>query len=568
MRTILIALLLFALLLTGCAPTATTVPAQPAAAENQSAVEAPAPTAEPPAAEPEATATEEVVTTVTAPEAAEPQFIIRAITTEPSGLDPHGVPGSGQNVILPYLFDTLVYRNLDNTYSPFLAESWETSPDGTQTTFILRENITFHDGTPLDAEAVKFTFERIKTEGQRSPLASLVGTITAIDVLDPLKVRFTFNEASSTFLSSISTAYAGILSPTAVREKGEGFGQNPVGSGPYRMEKWEPGVAVTLVKNSNYAWAPPVVENQGAPHVDRLVFKVIPDVSQQIAAYQAGEVDILFVNQPSHVAKLQADPDTDLRETVLNSLIYLGFHTQKPPFDDVRMRQAISHAVNKEELVQVALGGIGEVAFAPLAPTLPGFDPALKDNELRYDPDLAKALLAEAGFAQAPDGSWARDGQPLKVVLLTSTRPPNPALATVLQSQLKTVGVATEIQALDSTAASEAATAGQFDLLLWRYDWSDADVLRVYLSSARIGRTNRNFYSNPRVDELLELAAHEMDNAKRNAYYLEAQQILLADAPWQPLYVPTDYMAIRKEVSGVVIGPMGRMLMNDATTQR
>lgn len=560
-RKFILFLMLFAMLFAGCAPDPMVATLD--ATGTAPVMEEVAPT-KTPAADPELLATQHTAPTPTVEEIVEPQAITRAITTEPGGLDPHGVPGSGQNVILPYLFDTLVYRNTDNTYAPFLAESWDISEDGVQITFVLRENVRFHDGTPLDAEAVKFTFERIKTQGQRSPLASLVQTITAIDAIDARTVRFTFSEPSSTFLSSISTAYAGILSPTAVGTQGEAFGQKPVGSGPYMLEKWEPGVAITLVKNPEYAWAPPVVENQGAPHIDRLVFKVIPDVSQQIAAYEAGEVDILFVNQPSHVARLQQDSNTDLRETVLNSLIYLGFHTQKPPFDDVRVRQAFSHAVNKEELVQVALGGVGEAAFAPLAPTLPGFDPALKEYELGYDPEQAKTLLAEAGFTQSEDGVWTRDGQALKAVLLTSTRPPNPALATVLQSQLKAVGVTVEIQALDSTAASEAATAGNFDLLLWRYDWSDADVLRVYLSSSRIGRTNRNFYSNPRVDELLERAAHELDDAARDVLYLEAQQILLAEAPWQPLYVPTDYMAIRTEVSGVVLGPMGRMLMNDA----
>jgi peptide/nickel transport system substrate-binding protein len=574
MRNLLLFFLLMTLLLAGCAPAEaentpdvpdTAPEAQatvPAAAEDMSVETA----EEPPAAEDMATAAVPTVVEETPAAAESParQVITRAITSEPAGLDPQGAPGSGQNIILPYLFDTLVYRNADNTYEPYLAEAWETSPDGRQITFTLRENVRFHDGTPLDAAAVKFTFERIQEQGQRSPLASLVETLASIEALDPRTVRFIFSEPSSTFLSSISTSYAGILSPSAVEAQGETFAQQPVGSGPYLLETWEPGVAITLVKNPDYAWAPPVVENQGPPHVDRLVFKIIPDVSQQLAAYEGGEVDILFVNQPNHVARLQQDPNTDLREMTLNSLIYLSFHTQKPPFDDVKVRQALAHAVNKDELVEIALGGVGEIAFAPLAPTLPGFDPALKEHELGYDPERAKALLEEAGFTQSGDGGWTREGEPLQAVLLTSTRPPNQALATVLQSQFKAIGVPVEIQQLDSTAAQEAATAGEYDLLLWRYDWSDADVLRVYLSSARIGRTNRNFYSNLRVDELLEQAAHELDGAARDALYLEAQQILLQEAPWQPLYVAKDYVAIRKEVGGVVMGAMGRLMLNDA----
>lgn len=552
--------LVLVMVLAGCTPAATVT---------QQVTQSPD-TGAPAQTDPTAVATETstgAAEATDAPANADPQSVTRAITAEPGGLDPHGVAGAGQNTILPYLFDTLVYRDLDNTYKPYLAESWDISDDGKQVTFTLRPNITFHDGTPLDAEAVKYTFDRVNAVGQKSVMATTVAQMQSIEVVDPLTVRFTFAAPSSTLFSSLATPYAGIVSPTAAKESGEAFGQKPVGSGPYMFEKWEPGVSVTLVKNPNYAWAPETdaIENKAAPIVDQLVFKIIPDVTQQITAFQAGEVDILFVNQPSHVAKLQADPNTDLRETVLNSLIYLGFNLQKPPFDDVKVRQAFSHAVNKEELLQTALGGIGTVAFAPLAPTLPGFDPSLKEYELGFDLEKSKTLLTEAGFTQAADGTWSKDGQALAVTLVTSTRPPNPAIATVLQSQFKAAGISVEVQALDSTAAQEALTGGQYDLMLWRYDWNDADVLRTYLSSSRIGRTNRNFYSNPEVDALLEQAAQELDDAARNELYLEAQQLILVDAPWQPLYTPKDFMAIHKNVSGVEMGPMGRVLMNDAT---
>ena len=552
MRKWLLFLVVFMIALSACAPAA-----QPGQGEAISENVLPGSTPEVGEAIPAETAEKPLAVTGD-------QTVTRAITSEPPALDPQGAAGAGQNAILPYLFDTLVYQDLDNTFKPYLAESWEISPDGMQATFKLRENILFHDGSPLDAEAVKFTFERLIEQGQKSPLASMVTVIDTIEAVDETTVRFNFKEPSSTFLSSVSSTYAGIVSPKAIQADNEGFGKKPVGSGAFILEKWEPGVAITLVKNPQYAWGPAVLDNQAAPNLDRLVFKIIPDIAQQVTAFQAGEVDVLFINQTSHVAKLQQDPNTEMVETTLNSLIYLGFNVKKPPFDDVRVRQAISHAVNKDELVKVALGGIGEPAFAPLAPTLPGFDPSLKSAELGFDLEKSKALFAEAGFSQGGDGVWAKDGQPLTATLLTSTRPPNQALATVLQSQLKAAGVQVEIQQLDSGAAQEAATAGTYDLLLWRYDWNDPDVLRVYLSTSRIGRTNRNFYSNPELDALLDQAAHEMDDAKRSALYLDAQKILLQDAPWQPLYTPKDFIAIRKDVSGVVMGPMGRMLMNEA----
>lgn len=554
--TWILCLLIVSLLAAACAPAAATAQPQPGApqpAETAPGEEAPQPGDSTDAPEPAAAESEQVLT--------------RAITSEPSGLDPQGPAAAGQNVVLPYLYDTLIYADIDNNLRPYLAESWEMAPDGLSATFILRENITFHDGTPLDAAAVQFTFERLREQGERSMLAGMIANIESIEAVDERTVMFHFRQPSSTFLSSVANIYAGIVSPAAVEQAGENFPMSPVGSGAYMLERWDPGVAITLVKNPNYAWPPAMVENQGPPRPDRLVFKIIPDVSQQISALEAGEVDVLFVNQTSHIARLEQNPEVELVETTLNSLIYLGFNLERAPFDDLRLRQAFSHAVNKAELVETALGGVGEPAFAPLAPTLPGFDPSLQEYELGFDLEKTAQLLTEAGYTRDASGAWSKDGRPLTARLLTSTRPPNQALATVLQSQFKAAGVQVEVVQLDATAVQEALAQGDYDLMLWRYDWNDADVLRVYLSSARIGRTNRNNYSNPQVDALLEQAAAELDDAARDALYLEAQQLILQDAPWQPLYTPKDYMAIRKDVTGVVMGPMGRMLVNDVVKE-
>jgi ABC-type transport system substrate-binding protein len=356
-----------------------------------------------------------------------------------------------------------------------------------------------------------------------------------------------------------------MISPTAAQAQGDTFGQNPVGSGPYMLESWIPGQEIHLTVNPDYSWAPPVVENQGRPDIDRLVFKIIPDPTAQVNAFQNDEVDILFINNPGHLAQLRQDENAVLLENTLNSLIYLGFNMNEPALQNLQVRQALSHAVNKQEIVDIALGGIGEVVFAPLVPTLPGFDPSLADYELGYEPQMAQQLLEEAGYVMGPGDLYTSpDGQPLTLTLLTSTRPPNEAIATVLQSQLKAVGVEVQIQQLESTAVMEAAANGEYDLLLWRYDWNDADVLNVYLGSDRIGSTNRQFYQNEQVDELLNLGAHTLDETERQQYYLQAQQLILQDAVWQPLYTPLDYTVVRSTLDNVVLGPMGRLLLNDA----
>lgn len=543
---VIIAITILALMTTGCAPI----------------VQQPAPQAQPT----EATAAE-----APAPEDTQPAsggVLVRAMTSEPATIDPQGAPSSGLSLVLPYLFDTLVVRDTDNRLLPLLAEKWEVAADGKTITMTLRSGVTFHDGSPLTADAVSLTFERFKEKGARSPIYGGIQQISGIEAADELTVRFTFEQPAANFWSTISMPYAGILSPASMERAATDDKARLVGTGPFTLGEWLTGQSITLLRNPAYAWGPEMNENRGAPYLEKLIYKVIPDAATQLAALQAGEVDVIFVNNPDHLGKLRQDPTIRLQEAVLNSLIYLGFNTRKAPFEDPKVRQALAHAVNKDEILSLALGGVGIPAFAPLPPTLPGFDAALAEQELGYDPARAQALLAEAGFTAGNDGAWTKDGQLLKGVLLTSNRAPNDAIAALLQSQLKAIGVPVEIQQLDSKAVMDATTAGQFDLLLWRYDWNDPDALNIYLGSDRVGSTNRVAYSNPAVDDLLTQGARALDEARRSGFYVEAQKLILADAPWQPLYVPLDVLAFSTRVEGARIGYMGRLLLNDARVTR
>lgn len=358
--------------------------------------------------------------------------------------------------------------------------------------------------------------------------------------------------------------YAGIISPESAKQMAATGKGNLIGTGPFMLGEWKAGQSIALKRNPSYNWGPALMQNRAAPFLDSMVFKVIPDATTQLAALQNGEVDAIFINQPDHRAKLQANASIQLDDAVLNSLIYLGFNCKKAPFNDAQVRRALSYAVDKDAILKIALGGIGMVADAPLPPSLPGYDAALKTYALGYDPQKAQATLKDAGFAQGADGTWSRQGQQLKGVLVTSNRAPNDTISALLQSQLKAIGIPMEIQQLDSKAVMETTDSGKFDLLLWRYDWNDPDALNIYLGSGQIGSTNRVAYSNPEVDKLLAQGARELDEPKRMKLYVEAQKLILQDAPWQPLYVPLDVLAISKRIQGVKIGYMGRMLVDDA----
>lgn len=543
-------IILAAVLISGCTPAGQPDVSTPAAATS-AAPETPAVTSEPPQ------------------ETDGPQCggsVTRAITSEPTTLDPHGAAASGQNVIFPYLFDTLIYRDIDNNYHPYLAEKWTISADGKTIAFTLRKGVTFHDGAPLTAEAVRFTYERARAEGSKSPLVSGFANVDKIEAQSEDQVVFHLSRSSSTLFGTLSMTYAGIISPAAVEEYGDEFGLHPVGSGAFRFDGWAPGDSITLVRNENYEWGPDILENSGAPYLEQLVFKVIPDASTQLTAFQTGEVDILFINQPSQIEVLEQDAEAHMVETTLNSLIYLGFNVKAAPFDDERVRTALAHAVDKKELVDLALGGIGSPAFSPLAPTLPGFDPTLQSSTPAYDLSAAERSLSEAGYVRQDDGAWKNggSGETLSLEILTSTRSPNETLAVVLQDQLRRIGIPVTIKALESASASELSTKGEYQAILWRYDWNDADVLNIYLATERIGRTNRTFYSNPELDEILAAAASELDDRRRFTLYSRAQAILIEEQPWIPLYIPKDFMVMRHNLAGVIFGPMGRTILNEA----
>ena len=250
----------------------------------------------------------------------------------------------------------------------------------------------------------------------------------------------------------------------------------------------------------------------------------------------------------------------------MNSLIYLGFNLQIKPLDDLKVRLAIAHAIDKQQLVQLVLGNTAEPAFSPLAPTLPGFDPTLQSLEPAFDLKQSEALFVESGFIRNEDGKWVdpQSGEVFTLELLTSTRAPNEDLAAVLQDQLKQAGITVSIRPLESAAVIDAATKVEYQMLLSRYDWNDADILSVYLSTGRIGSTNRSFYSNPELDQILADAAVEMDTGRRNELYSHAQKILIAEQPWIPLYTPKDFIFLRANIQDVVFGPMGRVVLTDA----
>ncbi len=248
---------------------------------------------------------------------------VTTIPLEPTVVDPQSEPNPGLDVLLPYLFDTLVVRDSDDHLVPSLAESWQADQDGKAITMKLRAGVSFQDGNPLDAQAVQFTFRRFKQSGTASPIYSSIQKIADIQVVDDSTVRFTFDGPTADFWDAMASPYAGIISPASAElaaRTGSGY---VVGSGPFMPASTPPGEPLTLIRQVGYHWGPAVTTNRDATFVAAVAFKVIADPADQVAALQAGEVDAIFVNRPEQSLQLQKDPAVQLLEKTQKGTTYM-----------------------------------------------------------------------------------------------------------------------------------------------------------------------------------------------------------------------------------------------------
>ena len=352
--------------------------------------------------------------------------------------DPHAQNEGPTNSFNLTVHEPLLYRNRDMKLEPALALSWKTvKPDTWE--FKLRQGVTFHDGTPFNAEAVKFSIERqIMPEHPfnklgKYPFANyFFGNVKAVEVVDPQTVEFILKEPRASFLAVLSAGAASIVSPTAVKKLGADYALTPVGTGPFKYVSWDRGQRVVLEKNPSY-WKGPV-------KLERVVYRPIVEDQARLTELLTGTLDVIVGVPPDFVAQLENHQKLSLLKQVGAHVWYLGINNQKKPFQDKRVRQAMNYAVNKEAIVRDVLKGTGSVSLGPVLPKTWGAEPTLK--AFPYDPERARKLLAEAGY---PNGFSTSLWTPESGSGMQSPV----AMSTVIQSNLKAVGITAAIQTME-----------------------------------------------------------------------------------------------------------------------
>ena len=480
-----------------------------------------------------------------------PGTLVVGLVAEPVNLDPAQVTDLNSNRVGRRVVETLVtFPDESTQVVAGLAESWTVSRDGLKYTFKLRPGIKFHDGTPFDAEAVKFSIERqIIPEHPANKLGKypfanyFFGNVKAVEVVDPLTVEFMLKEPRASFLAVLTAGAASIVSPTAVKKFGQDYPLQPVGTGPFRYVSWDRGQKVVLEKNPSY-WRYPV-------KVDRVIYRPIVEDQARLTELLTGALDLIVGTPPDFVGQLEKNPNVTLQKQVGAHVWYLGINNQKKPFDDKRVRQAMNYAVNKEAIVRDVLKGTGTLSAGPVLPGTWGADTALKPYP--YDPERAKKLLAEAGY---PNGFTTTLWTPESGSGMQSPV----AMSTVIQSNLKAVGVNVIMQTMEWGAFLAKLRTKDQDLfaLSWMAGNEDPDmVMYPLLHSSQWTPTgpNRALYKNEKYDDLLHQARLTTDQARRADLYRQAQRILIDDAPWIFVDHEIQTAAHSKRVQGFKLHP-------------
>ncbi|WP_285767357.1 glutathione ABC transporter substrate-binding protein [Peribacillus sp. SI8-4] len=445
------------------------------------------------------------------------------------------------------IYEGLVQRDKNGDIQPMLAKSWK-QIDDTTWEFKLREDVTFHDGTPFNADAVKKTFDRLLDPAVASPRAFVFEMVQEVKPVDEYTVQFKLKEPFSPLLSILANHEGGIISPKTIEKYGKKIIQEPSGTGPFVFDTWSPGQEITLVKNKAY-WG-------NEPKVDKVIFKVVPEDSTRISMIETGEAQIAEPLPIAVMDQVESSAAMDVYRSEGYGTEYLGFNVKNEPFNDVRVRKAIAHATEMDSIIKGVFNNVGVKANSLMGSKVFGYDASLEAYD--YNLKEAKKLMAEAGYSKG-----------LNATILTMDSKERVNLAEVLQSQLKGIGINLKVQVMEYGSFVEQVNKGQSEMFIisWRNATGDADYnqYNLFHTNSQGAAGNTFFYSNQKVDNLIDAARKEKVEEKRKELYAEAQEIEMADTPYIPVRVIENMAAVAKDVKGFSISPSGYLEINEVT---
>jgi peptide/nickel transport system substrate-binding protein len=451
------------------------------------------------------------------------------------GFDPLkvGVYDTAANMAAALLFDTLTSLDDKGEAQPKLALSWTHADDYKTWTFKLRPGVTFHDGTPFDAQAFKFNFDRQKDPKNKCRCAFYISNVKEVEASDALTVVYHLTDPSVQLPKLLTRADQNNVmhSPAAISARGDDYNRNPVGTGPFILKSWTAGDRLVLERNPNY-W------DKGRPYLDRVVMRPLPDSQARFASLEAGESDLIWDDEfdSDNILKAKKNPAFTVHQYVGSGAGVYAFNTKVAPFDDVRVRRALVMAIDRPKWSQVLTNGLNRPATNPYGEG--SWVKCKDDGALPFDLAKAQALIKEYG-------------KPVKFKMLVTATPRGRANGQVLQQFWKQAGAEMEIEQVDQTAIVTRAFARQFDLTPWRIvDLADPDpqMYANFRTGSPVALAN---YSNPELDALLERARVTADLAKRSEDYCAISRLINSEAVWFWTFQNTYYAISKAKLKGL-----------------
>jgi len=483
---------------------------------------------------------------------------------EPDSLDPAATGLAMVSMMITHIFDPLVWwlpdANGKNVFHPGLAKSYEVSKDATTYTFTLRDDVTFHDGTKFDANAVKATLDHIVDPATKSRSAiGALGPYKETVVVDPYTAKVVFTVPNAAFLHEMTGVVFGMQSPAALEKYGaEGIASHPVGTGPFKFVDYVNQDHVGLEKNPDYTWGPEAFGPPGPAKLDKLIFKILLDTNARYNALRGGQIQVAMNLDPDTIATIKTNAQFKHYDVPSTGQPYgYPINVEKGPTDDLKVRQAILLAVDQKKLNEGVLRGAYTPAFNVLTPSTPGYS-AANDTMYAYDPEKAKSLLDEAGWVAGADGTRSKGGQPLSLDILIQSANGFDLPTQFVVNALKEVGFTSTTKSQPFTTAAASYNQGVQNLSAIFYYDVDPYLLNNLVNSKQIkAGFNWAHYKNPEIDAAIPKANSTVDTAARTAAYEKITTTLMDDAIFLPLWNVSGVYSATTKLSDVHFGATG-----------
>lgn len=466
-------------------------------------------------------------------------------------LDVLQISSLSQREVALQIFDPLFEVDVRGQVVPHLVERFTASPDARVYTLVIRPGVTFHDGTPLDAEAVAFNLNRVRDPKNACRCLSVVANIEDVRAVGPLTVEVRLKSPSATLPAVLTDTPGMMVSPTAVRRDPEAIASNPVGTGPFMMKEWIKGDRVTLVRNPNY-W------RKGLPHLDQVTYRPIANDESRHATMLSGGIQLNQTPGAKAILEAQRSANLKVMRTEALGTYFVMMNTQKGDVADVRVRRAIAHATDSRAIIKALYSDLFEPAQSPF----PKGSSAHQERVAGYptfDLEKARALVKEIG-------------KPIEVTVTVQNVPDTQRLAETLGGMWSRAGIKTNIQVLQQVRVNEAAFTKNYEAMIFRIAGApdpDLNVYRFFHSQFAPGRsTNFTQYANPEMDALLDEGQRTLDPARRKEIYGRISELIARDVPWAFLFAANFYTVAARQVQGLEPVPDGRIRMRSVWLDR